>query len=167
MHPARNASATKLDPVESDPQPQVSEEGQRSPESRGIPAEWTVEEIVPMVATVIIAAVLVALLVLYISEFARITVQGNFQQEVQGKLQVKYREIEALRVEVASLKGTKRIVKRAQQEGFVRLTQREKLPVAASLLPSRPALGRPGPSPSYLHSGSDASVVWEASSPSP
>ena len=117
-----------------------------------------------MVATVLIAAVLVALLVLYISEYARITVQGNFQQDVRGKLQGKYQEIEALQAEVAKLKQTERIVAEVQQRGFVRLMQKDELPVAASLRPgltklSNPSSGAGKETPAYgkdVFSGSRA-----------
>ena len=134
--------------VAPEPEPQVSGGSQPQPESQEVQTQWTVEEIVPMIATVIIVAVLVALLVLYISEYARLTTHGYTQQKLREQLGQERRDIATRRAEVERLKRPERIVTAATDRGLVRLTQVQTMPVPAALLPARSSLAfQAGPTP--------------------
>jgi len=103
-----------------------------------------------MIATILIAAVVVALLVLYISEYARITRHGYTQMKLREELGRERLKVAMARAEVEPLKRQERIVRWAVQEyQMVPLRQVQQVPLPPSLLAPEPSRESAGASLSF------------------
>lgn len=104
-------------------------------EPEGVSAPRFIDEIALMIVMVLIAAILVALVVLYISEYACITHHGYTQMKLRQELQRKRLAIAAARAEVENLKRQERILTTAVQEyRMAPLRQVQQMPAPPSLL---------------------------------
>lgn len=120
------------------------------PEPPRDPGARILEELVPMIATILIAAILSALVVVYISGYASITRQGYTQMELREELRRERLKVAMARADVERLRQQERIVQQAVQKyQMVPLRQVQQVPLPPSLLGSEPASKRAGTSRSF------------------
>lgn len=121
--------------------PWIQPEPPRDPRAR------ILEELVPMIATILIAAVLLALVVVYISGYASVTRQGYLQMELREELRRERLKVAMARADVERLRQQERIVHQAVQKyQMVPLRQVQQVPLPPSLLVSELASKRTGAS---------------------